>query len=250
VATPPAIVLLHGFTQTGASWRATRERLGERYRALAPDIRGHGKAARRLPADFTSCLADLSAQAPERFVLAGYSMGGRLALHFALAHPERVEHLVLVSAGPGIADPLERDARREADAALAGEIEESDVESFARRWARQPILKGQPAEVAAEAHRDRLRNTPAGLAAGLRGLGQGTMEPLWARLGELAMPVTLVAGEHDAKYVKIAQRVAELIPTSRLLVVPHVGHAVHLEAPGIVATCLEEATASNPAPRC
>ena len=247
---PPAIVLLHGFTQTGASWRATRERLGERYRALTPDLRGHGEAAHRLPADFASCLADLSDQAPERFVLGGYSMGGRLALQFALAHPRRVEQLVLVSAGPGIADPLEREARREADAALAAEIEESDIESFARRWARQPILKGQSAEVAAEAHEDRLRNTPAGLAAALRGLGQGAMEPVWGRLGELPMPVTVLAGERDAKYLKIAERMADRIGRSQLVVVPDAGHAVHLEAPGIVASCLEEATASNPASRC
>lgn len=242
---PPAIVLLHGFTQTGASWRATRERLGQRYRALTPDIRGHGTAAGRRPIDFSSCVADVVGEAPERFVLAGYSLGGRLALQLALAQSERVEQLVLVSTGPGIADEVERQARRESDEALATEIEESHIETFARRWAREPVLRGQPPEVEEQAHADRLRNHPGDLAAALRGLGQGAMQPLWGRLGELRMPVTLVAGERDSKYAKIAERMAERLPRSRLLVVPGTGHAVHMEAPGIMAGCLEEAAESN-----
>jgi pimeloyl-ACP methyl ester carboxylesterase len=76
------------------------------------------------------------------------------------------------------------------------------------------------------------------------------MQPLWGRLGELSMPVALVAGERDAKYVKIAQRMGERISRARVLVVPDSGHAVHLEAPGIVATCLEEAAESNPVRPC
>ena len=70
-------------------------------------------------------------------VIAGYSMGGRLALRVALAHPERVERLVLVGTTPGIADDVERGARREADEALASELEDGlDLEAFARRWAK------------------------------------------------------------------------------------------------------------------
>jgi len=88
--TPETIVLLHGFTQTGRSWGPTISALGERYRALAPDIRGHGSASGARPVDFASVQADVLALAPERFALAGYSMGGRIALSLALAAPERV----------------------------------------------------------------------------------------------------------------------------------------------------------------
>jgi 2-succinyl-6-hydroxy-2,4-cyclohexadiene-1-carboxylate synthase len=235
----PTVLLLHGFTQTGASWRGVIDALGERYTALAPDLRGHGSATAQRPVTVDACVADVVADAPGRFGVAGYSMGGRLALRVALAHPERVERLVLVGTTPGIADDVERAARREADDALASELEDGlDIEAFARRWAKQPIFKGQPPEVTAAAHEDRLRNDPAGLAAALRGLGPGAAEPLWTRLGELRMPVTAIAGERDGTYAKLAERMAERVPRARALIVPGAGHAVQLEAPGIVAAAL------------
>jgi 2-succinyl-6-hydroxy-2,4-cyclohexadiene-1-carboxylate synthase len=235
---PPAIVLLHGFTHTGASWDPVVAGLGERYLALAPDIRGHGAAASARPIGFRECVADVAALAPERFALVGYSMGARLALQVALAHPSRVERLVLVSGTAGIADPVEREARRAEDEELAAELEMGSIEAFAERWGRNPLFKGQPPEVAAAAHADRLRNRPAGLAAALRGIGAGAMEPLWERLGELRMPVTLLAGERDGRYRKLAERMAAAIPRSELIIVPATGHAVHLEAPRIVAATL------------
>jgi 2-succinyl-6-hydroxy-2,4-cyclohexadiene-1-carboxylate synthase len=240
VGVPTPIVLLHGFAGTGAAWAPVVDRLGERYRALAPDIRGHGSAAHARPVGFPDCTADVAGLAPPRFALAGYSMGARLALHVALAHPERVSRLVLIGATAGIADPLEREARREEDEALAAEIEEGDIERFADRWERQPLFRGQPPEVVAAARADRLRNRPEGLAAALRGVGTGTMAPLWSRLPELEMATTIVVGERDAKYRKLGERMAAALPDAELLVVPGVGHAVHLEAPGIVAATIAE----------
>src|SRR5918912_4085490 len=102
---PPALVLLHGFTQTRQSWRRTVLALGAgRYRALVPDLPGHGQAAQRT-ASFDAVTAYVGALAPERFTLAGYSMGGRIALHAALALRVRLEQLVLIGASPGLADP-------------------------------------------------------------------------------------------------------------------------------------------------
>lgn len=231
----PALVLLHGFTQTSRAWDGVRAALGERYRVLAPDLRGHGAAAAERPVGFPEIVADVAALAPERFVLCGYSMGGRLALHVALAHPERVERLVLVGATPGIADEVEREERRAADAALAEEIERDGVEAFARRWGAQPLFKGQPRAVREAAREDRLRNEAAGLAASLRGVGTGAMPPLWSRLPELRMPVCCVAGERDGKFRKIAERMAGRLPAGECVIVPGAGHAVALEAPDVVA---------------
>ena len=64
------------------------------------------------------------------------------------------------------------------------------------------------------------------------------MTPLWDRLGELAMPVTLVAGERDAKFREIAERMAAALPAARLEVVPGAGHAVQLERPEAVAAAI------------
>jgi 2-succinyl-6-hydroxy-2,4-cyclohexadiene-1-carboxylate synthase len=232
------IVLLHGFTQTGRSWEPTIAALGERYRALAPDLRGHGAAAAARPVDFASVREDVLALAPERFALAGYSMGGRIALSIALAAPGRISRLTLVGASPGLAEQGERHARRAADDALADRIEAEGIEAFAARWSALPLFAGQPAAVAAAAHAMRRSQSPAGLAAALRGLGTGAMEPLWERLEELAIPVTLVAGERDAKFRAIAERMASALPDAALRVVSGVGHAVQLEAPEALAALL------------
>ncbi|HEY4279064.1 MAG TPA: 2-succinyl-6-hydroxy-2,4-cyclohexadiene-1-carboxylate synthase [Conexibacter sp.] len=239
---PPTIVLLHGFTQTGHSWDRVVATLRERYRALAPDLRGHGTAGERRPVDFASIEHDVLAQAPDRFVLAGYSMGGRIGLDLALRSDldaqQRIERLVLIGASPGLADPQERAARRAADEQLAQQIERDGVEAFARSWAQQPLFTTQSPAVAAVAHAERLRNGPDGLAASLRGVGTGTMEPLWERLGELTMPVDLIVGALDPKFAALAGRMAELIPDATVHVVEGAGHAVQLERPDAVAALL------------
>ena len=237
----PDVVLLHGFTHTGASWDPVVAALAESYRALAPDIRGHGSATDRMPVALEGVLHDFAMVAPARCTLAGYSMGGRIALHVALGLPGRVDRLVLIGASPGIADGDEREARRRADERLAAEIEASTIEQFAARWALTPVLAGQPPAVAAAVAADRLRNRPVGLARALRGLGTGALRSLWDRLPELEMPVVLVVGERDQKFRAIAgEMVASGLERAEIVVVPGAGHAVHLEAPGAVARVIGE----------
>ena len=231
------LVLLHGFTQTRQSWRRTVAALGGRYRALTPDLPGHGLASERL-ASFSACAGYVRALADGPCTLVGYSMGGRIALYTALTLPGLVERLVLVGASPGIADPAEREARRRSDEELAERIEQIGVEAFAEEWGSQPLFAGQDERVAAAAHADRLRNTASGLAAALRGLGTGVMEPLWGRLGELTIPVTLVVGERDAKFRAIAGRMAPAIADCRVELVAGAGHATQLERPEAVAAAI------------
>jgi 2-succinyl-6-hydroxy-2,4-cyclohexadiene-1-carboxylate synthase len=238
VRVPPALVLLHGFTQTRQSWRRTIAALDGRYRAVAPDLLGHGLMSERRPASLAAALAYLAALVDEPHALAGYSMGGRVALHAALARPELVSRLVLVGASPGLADAAERTARQRSDEALADRIEQIGVAAFAAEWAALPLWEGQPERVRAAANADRLRNTPGGLAAALRGLGTGALPSLWDRLGELPMPVTLVAGDRDAKFREIAERMAERLRDARIELIPGAGHAAHLERPELVAAKL------------
>jgi 2-succinyl-6-hydroxy-2,4-cyclohexadiene-1-carboxylate synthase len=235
VSMAPTLVLLHGFTHTGRSWDPVVAALGERYRALAPDIRGHGTAAEREPVTLDAVIEDVAESGGESFTLAGYSMGGRIALHAALALQDRVERLVLVGASPGIADERERVARRTADERLGYEIERSSIEDFALSWGSNPVLAGQPLRVRAAADADRLLNTPLGLARALRGLGTGALPSLWDRLGELKMPVVLAVGDRDQKFRTIVEEMAQAIAHAEVCVVPNAGHAAHLEAPEAVA---------------
>jgi 2-succinyl-6-hydroxy-2,4-cyclohexadiene-1-carboxylate synthase len=233
------LLLLHGFSGTHRAYDAVIAGLpAERYRPLAPDLPGHGASGGRRPIDLATCLADLAALAPARFVLCGYSLGGRVALHLALAHPDRVARLVLVSTTAGIEDPAARALRRRDDEALADRIEREPVAAFVRRWRAQALFAAEPDAVRAAASADQLRNTTTGLAAALRGLGTGTMEPVWDRLDELRMPATVLAGERDEKFVSLGRRLAERLPAATIEIVPGVGHGILREAPARVAAAL------------
>jgi 2-succinyl-6-hydroxy-2,4-cyclohexadiene-1-carboxylate synthase len=238
---PDIVVLLHGFSGTRHMWDRVVACLDrERYLPLALDLPGHGEAAGvEPPITFASCVEDLLARAPARFALCGYSLGGRIALHVALAAPERVERLVLVSTSAGIEDAGERAGRREADRLLADELQTAPFDEFIERWRGQPLFADEPPEVARLAREDQRRNRPEALATVLRGLGPGEMEPLWERLGELRMHVTVAAGERDGKYRKLGARMAELSGDAELVVVPG-GHQLPLENPPAVAGLLDQ----------
>lgn len=211
----------------------------ERYRPLALDLPGHGQAsAQPSPITFELCVEALLEVAPERFALCGYSLGGRVALRVALAAPERISSLVLVSCSPGIEDGDERAQRRRADRQLADDLERIPFEDFIEQWRTQPLFADDPPEVASLARADQRRNDPHALAKVVRGIGTGEMQPLWDRLRELSMPVTFVAGRRDTKFRAIGERMVALTPDAELLVIPG-GHALALESPGELARALK-----------
>lgn len=236
---PESLVLLHGFASTHRLWDSVIARLSpERYSPLALDLPGHGcEGQAPPPITFERCVSHVLAHSPESFVLAGYSMGGRVALNVALAAPERVSRLVLISSTAGIEDGRERADRRACDLRLAEQLEQGTIEGFIERWRSQPMFAEDPAEIDALARAEMRRNRPAGVAAALRGIGTGEMQPLWDRLRELKMPVTLVAGERDAKFRVLAERMARELPSSRLAVVAG-GHVLPLESPRAIAEAI------------
>ncbi|MFL5310050.1 MAG: 2-succinyl-6-hydroxy-2,4-cyclohexadiene-1-carboxylate synthase [Myxococcales bacterium] len=227
------LALLHGFTGAGSAFDHLRDTLGARFRVIAPDLPGHGASPEATGWD--DALEALRHALPsEPFFLAGYSMGGRLALAFALRHPARVRALVLESGSPGIEDPAERDRRRAQDDRLAAFALREGVAAFVARWEEHPTLSGLRALAAplASALRERrLGSSAAGLASALRHLGAGAQPSLWDELPRLRVPALLLAGEGDAKFSEIARSMAERIPGARLRILPGCGHSPHLEAP-------------------
>jgi 2-succinyl-6-hydroxy-2,4-cyclohexadiene-1-carboxylate synthase len=229
------VVLVHGFTQTAHSWDLIARRLARRYEVVSVDAPGHGGSS-TIHADLPSAALMLAAAGgPATYV--GYSMGGRLCLHLALSRADLVHRLVLVSTTAGIEDPAERAARRRSDDELAASIERDGVDRFLDRWLALPLFATLPRDLASLD--DRRRNTAAGLASSLRLAGAGAQASLWDRLGELPMPVLVVAGEHDAKYVAHGRRLADLIPRSTFAVIERAGHSVHLEQPDAFGGVLE-----------
>jgi len=235
-------VVLHGFTGSAAAMAPLSSRLPGP--VLALDLPGHGKGPiSDDPADYTMLATvagvDSATAHLERFALVGYSMGARVALHVALAHPDRVAALVLIGARAGIDDPDERAERITADEALADRIESEGIEWFDGYWADQRLFATQrhrlSAQQQAELRAQRLACDPRGLAQSLRGMGAGAVEPVGCRLGELDMPCVFIVGADDAKFVGIAQQMAAVIPQAVVCSIPDAGHAAHLEAPDATA---------------
>jgi 2-succinyl-6-hydroxy-2,4-cyclohexadiene-1-carboxylate synthase len=233
------LVLLHGFGGTHRAWDRVLGCLPtKRYRPLALDLPGHGDLADApRPITFDGCVGSVLARSPERFALAGYSLGGRIALHVALAAPERLRRLVLIASTAGIEDAHERAQRRNSDGALAEDLESGSYEQFIERWRSQPLFAGEPPEVSTLARADQRRNRPDALAAVLRGVGTGEMQPLWDRLGELEVPVVVVAGDRDVKFQQAGRRLVELIPRAELRIVAG-AHHLPLENPQVVADAI------------
>jgi 2-succinyl-6-hydroxy-2,4-cyclohexadiene-1-carboxylate synthase len=223
------VLLVPGFAQTGSVWDATIGQLAVEAAAIeVPDE----------PDFATTAMALGISGGPGLY--AGYSMGGRLALYLALEQPATVEHLILVSSGPGIAGSGERRARRDADEELAAWIENHSLDEFVDRWAQQPIFGDVPSE-SIRSHR---LSSPSEISSQLRRLGQGSQPSLWERLGELQMPVTFIVGEHDDKYGAIAARAADLISGPvEIHTVMSVGHAlIHTRATVLARTILTAAS--------
>jgi 2-succinyl-6-hydroxy-2,4-cyclohexadiene-1-carboxylate synthase len=219
----PKVVLVPGFTQTASSWSGVREVLQESCRVVALDV--------PMCDTFAATAAALGEEGGEA-VYAGYSMGGRLALRLALDRPDLVRALVLVSSTAGIAEPAERAERVAADEALAVSVECDGVDAFLDRWLAQPLFATVPPDAPGLDERRTL--DAAYVAHCLRVLGPGTMEPMWDRLGELAMPVALVTGRGDAKFDKLALAMLERMRGDVVHVRLDGGHALPLEQPAVL----------------
>lgn len=224
------LLLVPGFTQTRTSWDGVRAGLDASVDVVALDVPHASSFAATAHA-----LGDEGGHG----VWCGYSMGGRLALRLALDRPDLVERLVLVSATPGIADAAERVARVASDERLARDIDHGGTAAFLEQWLAQPMFADVPPDAPGIA--DRAVHTADDLTHALHVLGTGAMEPMWDRLGELAMPVLVVSGDADSKFSAIGDDMAARIPGAERARVG-CGHAVPLAQPQALAALLHDFT--------
>lgn len=234
----PPVLLLHGFMGSAAEWDAVAEALAGDHHCLIPDLPGHGgSTGLPYPDAYTmdgaahASLALLDAEGVDRCAVAGYSMGGRLALYLALRHPQRVERLLLESASPGLATEKERAARRAADREKAQRLETGDLREFVEDWYRQPLFVtlARDESLLQRTVEVRLENDPRELARSLRAMGTGVQPSLWKEWPGLKMSTLAVVGEEDEKFIEISHRMATLSPTVQTVNVTGAGHNVHTE---------------------
>lgn len=230
------LVLFHGFTSAQTTWDNIYDELITEYQVLTIDLPGHGetmvqdnKTMEEFSDDFNALLDSLKIT---KIHLLGYSMGGRAALSFANYYPEKINSLILESASPGIADPFERQRRKEADKALAEKILIEGVEAFVDYWEDLPLFdtqKNLPETVQSKIREERLYQTKWGLSMALVFMGTGTQPSWWGSLKTIDYPLTLIVGEYDPKFIEINEQINQLYKDAKLYTIKEAGHCVHLE---------------------
>ena len=242
VASPRTLLWLHGFTQTRHSASVLRSILAVQASVVTVDLPGHGENA-HIDLNLEHTADEIAAALPDQpMVVGGYSLGGRVALHLALAHPNRVRSLVLLGATRGIENDDERAQRRHRDEALADHAEQIGIDPFLDEWLAQPMFARVGDDAAERATRSR---DVHGLARSLRHMGTGTQRWLGEEIASLAMPVWALAGEHDEKFLREARAIAARAPSAKWRSVPGAAHAAHLENPEWVASVIGEALRVN-----
>jgi len=235
------VIFLHGFTGKGEDWFPIIKELNGVCNPFTINLVGHGTGEH--PGELSTYTIDaqiariksyLKKFSFDAFMLAGYSMGGRIALRWATSYPEKLCGLILESATAGIEDETERQRRIESDEELARFIELNDIETFIDRWMNLPLFASQsrlPDEIRNEIRLRKLKNSKHGLANTLRAAGAGQMQPVWEHLPNLSIPVLLITGSIDEKFTDINKRMAGIIPDCKHFIIDDAGHNVHLEKP-------------------
>jgi 2-succinyl-6-hydroxy-2,4-cyclohexadiene-1-carboxylate synthase len=243
------VVVLHGFAGSAAAMFGVTDALAPHHEVMTIDLVGHGRSPKpegaahyeheRVVEALDDVIVDTGLA---RTHLLGYSMGGRIALSYAVAHRDRLRSVVLVSASAGIADATLRAKRRRDDEALADRIEQEGLGWFVDYWMRLPLLQPRSelgASLSARARSQRMDNDPHALANVLRGLGPGVLPSALDHLDDLDLPVAVIAGEHDMRYRAVAADLVGRLHRGVHHVVPDAGHAPQLDNPtGLAAAVL------------
>ncbi len=166
--------------------------------------------------------------------LVGYSMGGRLGLYLALHYPERFTKVVLESASPGLKTEQERLARIKQDEQiarkLARSVDRSIFKNFLLHWYKQPIfgdIKNHPDFE--NMINNRLQNHPPELAKSLRIMGTGCQPYLWNKIKDNQIPILLLVGDNDKKFININQEISQISESYDLKIINNASHNTHLE---------------------
>jgi 2-succinyl-6-hydroxy-2,4-cyclohexadiene-1-carboxylate synthase len=235
------ILFLHGFTGSASDWKDVVQKIDKRFNKTALDLIGHGKSSS--PTSVNYYMADSLVTQIENFInhlklneiiLCGYSMGGRVALNYAIAKPNMVKGLILESASAGFKNEKEREARKKSDEELAAYIENNSIEDFAAMWLDQELfgtLRRFSNDKLKRIREEKAKNSKIGLSNSLRGFGTGIMPYLGSELVKLKIPVFMITGGLDDKFTQINLRVKKLLPSAKHKIISTSGHNTHLEEP-------------------
>ena len=234
--TLPRVICLHGFLGNGNDFAVVKDHYPNHPTLIAPNFPDYSQSSAQ---DFgwEHCLNAMdefvqseSKQGP--CVLMGYSMGGRIALQYALQFSDRLAGLILIGATPGIEDEDMKAERLEKDLSLAANLREQSMEQFIEHWFKQDIIQSQnqiPEPYRSTMLKARKANSRRALAQALTSLGTGSMTSRWDQLSQLIIPTLIVTGEEDKKFERIASRIVTQLPNAQHRSIKGAGHACCFE---------------------
>lgn len=244
----PLLVLLHGFMGSGEVFTHLVPDLKKFANPVTIDLLGHGSTeGDPLPERYNlyeqteDLFTILHNFHPDPVFLHGYSMGGRLALHYALAFPNTIRGLILESTTWGIDDAGERAERQKLDEQRARAIE-ADYKRFLNFWTRLPLFdNGIDVPASRQNRYEKIQQSqmPSSMSNSLIGFGTGVMPSAKSGLDKLDIPVLILAGEADDRYCSLAKEMDQMIPDSRASIIERAGHRIHMENPGAFLSELE-----------
>lgn len=234
----PALVFAHGFTLDHRLWGPQVEYFSGDYQVVTFDSRGHGKSSAPLTGYSrdhreADMLAVVDALGLEKFHLIGLSMGGATSVGFAVDYRQRLQSLVLVSAGITGFNPT-----RHQDS-LTKIAREQGIEAARKRWMHAALgyYRDHPGPTA-----DLMSAMMAEHSGGPWGdpnRGQYQHRDDLQLLKSLDLPALILVGGRDLNFIPMGEKLHQALAGSTLEILPNVGHIINLEAPELFNQRLE-----------
>ena len=228
----PVLLLSHGYGSTRHMWDEQHRALGDRWRVVSWDMRGHGQSDSPAdPAQYSAALtvADMAALlrhvGAERAIIGGLSLGGYVSLAFALAHPEMTQALVICDSGPGYRNAEARAQWNQRAQERAAGLEAQGLEALTRRSKETQQAVHRSAQGLAHAARGMLAQEGSQVIDGLAGT---------------RVPTLVIVGDQDQPFVAPSEYMAKKIAGARLAVIPGAGHSSNLDQPEVFNRVLRE----------
>jgi 3-oxoadipate enol-lactonase len=235
------LVLIHGGQLDRRMWDREFDALAGEYHVIRYDVRGFGRSPAGADTTFRSSddlAALLDSLGVDRTSIVGLSLGGRIAIDFAIAHPARVDRLVLLA--PGVSGFPWSPGDTAAGRLMEKAIESGDTATVTNLWLRTRYMSQAMANpaIAPRVRELSLANSGAFIRASM---GRELEPPAWQRLRELTVPTLVVVGTRDdPDIISIVDSIAAQAPQARKLVVPGAGHMLNMERPAQILKAIRD----------
>ncbi|MEC4728743.1 2-succinyl-6-hydroxy-2,4-cyclohexadiene-1-carboxylate synthase [Shewanella sp. D64] len=232
----PALVMLHGFLGNQADWQDIIVHLTEHFYCVCVDLPGHGKSPSiSLPTPGFKQIVEqiqiaIDSLTIEKYHLLGYSLGGRIALHLARDHTDKLLSLCVESCHPGLETTEDKWLRAQNDLDWSHKLANLPLDEFLSQWYQQGVFAELSSETRQQLIDKRSHNSKAGLLSIYLASSLAQQANLWDQPNLIKIPCHYIVGSDDNKFLALATRWQQGSPI-KVHTVKQAGHNVHLAAP-------------------